>query len=101
MQNLRQPPKYDKGIGRFRGEASLSSREVYINTSRLENGGRKSLYKSRKSVGFQPLIVSFSVFAEFETFLFKFQTFSVSPNVTSHFHILHLTFPPRYGILNA
>ena len=101
MQNLRQPPKYDKGIGRFRGEASLSRREAYVDTSSLENGGRKSLYKSRKSVGFQPLIVSFSVFAEFETFLFKFQPFSFSPNVTSHFHILHLTFPPKYGILNA
>ena len=75
MQNLRQPPKYDKGIGRFRGEASLSRREAYINTSSLENGGRKSLYKSRKSVGFQPLIVSFSVIDEFEAFYLSFRLF--------------------------
>jgi len=39
-----------------------------MNTSRLENGGRKSLYKSKKSIGFQPITVSFSVIAEFETF---------------------------------
>jgi len=35
MKNLRQPPKYDKGIGRFRGEASLSSREFSLRLGHL------------------------------------------------------------------
>ena len=75
MQNLRQLQKYEKGIGRFRGEASFATEGVVAYDESSANGGRKSLYKSKKSVGFQPLIVSFSVFTETEFFYFYFRLF--------------------------
>ena len=53
--HLRQPLRFDKGIGRFEEKASISRREAYINTSSLEIGGRKSPLKLKKSVGFQPI----------------------------------------------
>ena len=65
-----------------------SSREAYTHTLRLENGDRKSLLILEKSAGFHPFIVSFTVFAVFESFFIDFQTFSVLPNVTDPFSVL-------------
>ena len=40
--HLRQPLRFDKGIGRFEEKASISRREAYINTSSLEIGGSEA-----------------------------------------------------------
>ena len=72
---MRQPLQFDKGIGRFEEEALFSRREAYINTSSLENKGRKRPLKVKKSIGFQPFIVSFTVFAVFETIFYYFSVF--------------------------
>ena len=43
MQNLRQPLKLDKGIGRFEEKAAFATEGVHRYDESSANGGRKSL----------------------------------------------------------
>ena len=62
MKNLRQSLQFVKGIDRFEKEAMFATVGVYTYAESSANIGRKRPLKTKKSVGFQHITVSFASF---------------------------------------